>query len=78
LALERIFSQISDIAQSAQEISAAAEQQQVVSMEINGNISDISGHGDENLALSYKVAEDAAKLVESANKITGMLLTFKA
>ncbi|CAH9063761.1 Aerotaxis receptor [Pseudoalteromonas holothuriae] len=77
-ALETIFSQISDIAQSAQEISAAAEQQQVVSVEINNNIGNIREHGNDNLQLSYRVAEDAAKLVESANKISGLLLTFKA
>ncbi|WP_105167749.1 methyl-accepting chemotaxis protein [Pseudoalteromonas sp. T1lg23B] len=76
-ALETIFTQISEIAQSAQEISAAAEQQQVVSCEINNNIGNISEHGNDNLQLSYKVAEDAAKLVESANKISGMILTFR-
>ncbi|NOU50648.1 methyl-accepting chemotaxis protein [Pseudoalteromonas sp. JBTF-M23] len=78
LALETIFTQISDIAQSAQQISAAAEQQQVVSVEINDNIGNIKEHGNDNLQLSYQVAEDAAKLVESANKISGLLLTFKA
>ena len=76
-ALEVIFEQISEIANAAQGISTAAEQQQMVSMEINDNINTITHHGSENLTLSYKVAEDAAKLVESANKISGLLLTFK-
>lgn len=76
-ALETIFHQISEIAHAAQDISAAAEQQQAVSIEVNDNINKISGHGAENLNLSYQVAEDAAKLVDSANKISGMLLTFK-
>ena len=76
-ALENIFTQISEIAQSAQEISAAAEQQQVVSVEINDNIGNIKDHSNDNLQLSYRVAEDAAKLVDSANKISGLLLTFR-
>ncbi|MBQ4848757.1 PAS domain-containing methyl-accepting chemotaxis protein [Pseudoalteromonas sp. MMG012] len=76
-ALETIYNQITDIANSALEISAAAEQQQAVSTDINTNINTISNHGEENLQLSYKVAEDAAKLVNSAEKVNGMLLTFK-
>lgn len=71
-----IFDQISEIANAAQGISTAAEQQ-MVSVKINYNITTITHHGSENLTLSYKVAEDAAKLVESANKISGLLLTFK-
>jgi aerotaxis receptor len=76
--LEGIFREISEIAQSAQEISAAAEQQQVVSSDINSNINNIRTYSNENLQLSYGVAKDAAQLVESAEKIRGLLLTFKA
>ncbi|MFC3034062.1 methyl-accepting chemotaxis protein [Pseudoalteromonas fenneropenaei] len=75
--LEAIFREISDIAQAAQEISAAAEQQQVVSSDINGNINNIRDYSDANLTLSYGVAKDAAQLVESAEKIRGLVLTFK-
>ena len=76
-ALETIYHQITEIANSALEISAAAEQQQSVSHDINTNINTISHHGEENLQLSYRVAEDATKLVNSADKVNGMLLTFK-
>ncbi|WP_462174292.1 methyl-accepting chemotaxis protein [Pseudoalteromonas xiamenensis] len=76
--LEDIFREISEIALSAQEISAAAEQQQVVSTDINSNINNIREFSAENLELSFGVARDAAQLVESAERIKGLLMTFKA
>ncbi|CCQ12276.1 Aerotaxis sensor receptor protein [Pseudoalteromonas luteoviolacea B = ATCC 29581] len=75
--LEVIFREISEIAHAAQGISAAAEEQQVVCTDINGNITTIHDHSNANLTLSFGVAKDAAQLVESAEKIKGLLLTFK-
>ena len=75
--LDSIFIQISEISQLATDISAAAEQQQVVSRDIGCNVEKIKGLGDDNLQLSYSVAHGAAELVEGSRKVNDLLLTFK-
>lgn len=75
--LDEIFIKISEISQLATEISAAAEQQQVVSSDIGNNITQIKGLSDENLSLSFNVAKEAAELVEGSRKVNDLLLTFK-
>ncbi|WP_404340650.1 methyl-accepting chemotaxis protein [Pseudoalteromonas mariniglutinosa] len=75
--LDSIFSQISEIANLATEISTAAEQQQVVSNNIGDNLISVKGHSDENLTLSFNVAKEAAQLVEDSRKVNDLLLTFK-
>ena len=75
--LDSIFTQISEIAQLATGISAAAEEQQVVSHDIGTNVEQIKNLGDDNLNLSFNVARGAAELVEGSRKINDLLLTFK-
>ncbi|TMO96182.1 chemotaxis protein [Pseudoalteromonas sp. S3260] len=75
--LDSIFIQISEISQLATDISAAAEQQQVVSKDIGSNVEKIKGLGDDNLQLSFSVARGAAELVEGSRKVNDLLLTFK-
>ena len=75
--LDSIFAQISEISQLATQISAAAEQQQTVSLDISDNITQIKGYSDENLTLSFNVAKGAAQLVEGSRKVNDILLTFK-
>jgi len=75
--LASIFAQIDEISSLATEISTAAEEQQVVSVDIRTNVDSIKGHSEENLKLSYNVAKDAAGLVEGSRKVNDMLLTFK-
>jgi aerotaxis receptor len=75
--LDSIFAQISEISQLATQISTAAEEQQVVSGDISNNIEQIKGFSDENLNMSYKVAKDAAHLVEGSAKVRDILQTFK-
>ncbi|WP_064435692.1 methyl-accepting chemotaxis protein [Pseudoalteromonas neustonica] len=75
--LDSIFAQISEISQLATQISAAAQQQQAVSGDIGENVKQIKGFSDENLALSFNVAKDAAQLVEGSRKVNDILLTFK-
>lgn len=75
--LAAIFAQIDEISQLAIHISTAAEQQQVVSLEISNNLSQIKSYSDENLNLSFNVAKDAAELVDGARKVSDLVLTFK-
>lgn len=75
--LDAIFAQINEIAQLAAEISTAAEQQQMVSCDIGNSLNSIKGHSDENLALSFNVAKEAAELVEGSRKVNDLVLTFK-
>ncbi|GAB0110387.1 MULTISPECIES: methyl-accepting chemotaxis protein [Pseudoalteromonas] len=75
--LDEIFVKISEISQLATDISAAAEQQQIVSTDIGSNVTQIKGLGDDNLALSFNVAKGAAELVEGSRKVNDLLLTFK-
>ena len=76
--LDGIFLQISEISQLATQISAAAEEQQVVSSDIGGNVTQIKELGDDNLNLSFNVAKGAAELVEGSRKVNDLLLTFTA
>ncbi len=75
--LDSIFTQISEITQLASGISTAAEQQQVVSQDISRNVARIKDLGDDNLALSFNVAKEAAELVDGSRKVNDLLLTFK-
>lgn len=77
LALDDIFVQISEISQLTTGISAAAEEQQVVSSDIANNVSQIKELGDDNLNLSFNVAKGAAELVDGSRKVNDLLLTFK-
>ena len=75
--LDSIFNQISEIALLTNSISTAAEEQQMVSHDIANNVDNIKEVSNENLALSFDVAKDAAELVAGSQKVSNLLYTFK-
>ena len=75
--LDSIFNQISEIALLTNSISTAAEEQQMVSHDIANNVDNIKEVSNENLALSFDVAKDAAELVAGSQKVNNLLYTFK-
>lgn len=72
----KVYNDVSSIADLAIQISAASEEQSMVSQEISRNISNINDASRQNLAQAEVVEEEANKIEQRTNALSSLGLTF--
>ncbi|AGH43448.1 methyl-accepting chemotaxis protein/sensory box protein [Paraglaciecola psychrophila 170] len=72
----KVYNGVSSIADLAIQISAASEEQSMVSQEISRNISNINDASRQNLAQAEVVEEEANKIEQRTNVLSSLGLTF--
>lgn len=74
--VDQVVSAVTEIADLTVQISTAAEQQHVVSKEINHNIVNVGQVSNENLAQVDKVSQATNDIEQRIDKLKGLAITF--
>ncbi|WJG10041.1 PAS domain-containing methyl-accepting chemotaxis protein [Aliiglaciecola sp. LCG003] len=75
--INKVYADVSIIADFATQISTAAEEQSLVSQEISRNVVNVNNEAEANLKLAENVAQQSDKISELSETLASMPLSFK-
>ena len=75
--INKVYEDVTTIADYATQISTAAEEQSVVAEEISRNVMNVNQEADNNLSLAGEVSNQSDKITERSEALASLPLSFQ-